>query len=66
MMIGGRFPVLCDFDPCQVPLWVWQEVKGEAMAVNEADHTSVIVRTEERQQRCEVGVVVRRWCSHRK
>ena len=37
------------------------------MAVNEADHTSVIVivRTvglEERQQRCEVCVVVRRWC----
>ena len=35
------------------------------MAVNEADYTSVIVRTvgpEERQRRCEVGVVVRRWC----
>ena len=35
------------------------------MAVNEADHTSVIVQTvrpEKRQQRCEVGVVVRR-CS---
>ena len=33
--------------------------------VNEADYTSVIVRTvgpEERQQRCEVGVVVRRCC----
>ena len=37
------------------------------MAVNGADYTSVIVRTvgpEERQQRCEVGVVVRRcFCS---
>ena len=35
------------------------------MAVNEADYTSVIVWTlgpEERQQRCEVGVVVRRCC----
>ena len=33
--------------------------------LNEADYTSVIVRTvgpEERQRRCEVGVVVRRWC----
>ena len=52
-------------DPCQVPWWAWQEVKGEAMAVNEADYTSVIVRTvgpEERQRRCEVGVVVSRWC----
>ena len=39
-------------DPCRVPWWAWQEVKGEAMAVNEADYTSVIVRTvgpEERQ-----------------
>ena len=39
------------------------------MAVNEADYTSVIVRTvgpEERQRRCEVGVVVRRcFCSAR-
>ena len=52
-------------DPCQVPWWAWQEVKGEAMAVNEADYTSVIVRSvepEERQRRCEVDVVVRRWC----
>ena len=35
------------------------------MAVNEADYTSVIVWTvgpEERQRRCEVGVVMRRWC----
>ena len=32
---------------------------------NEADYTSVImqtVRPEERQRRCEVGVVVWRWC----
>ena len=35
------------------------------MAVNEAHYTSVIAQTvgpEERQQRCEVGVVVRRRC----
>ena len=35
------------------------------MAVNQADHTSVIVRTvrpEERQRRREVCVVLRRWC----
>ena len=55
------------FDPCQLPWWAWQEFKGEAMAVNGADYTSVIVRTvgrEERQRRCEVGVVVRRcFCS---
>ena len=47
-------------DPCQMPWWAWQEVKGEAMAVNEADYTSVIVWTvgpEERQLRCEVGVL---------
>ena len=58
-------PVRCASDPCQVPWWAWQEVKGEAMAVNEADYTSVIVQTvgpEERRRRCEVGVVVRRWC----
>ena len=42
----------------------WQEVKDEAMAVNEADHSVIVwtVGPEERQQRCEVGVVVRRWC----
>ena len=35
------------------------------MVDNEADYTSVIVQTvgpEERQRRCEVGVVVRRCC----
>ena len=35
-----------------VPQRVWREVKGEAMAVDEADYTSVFVRTvgpEERQ-----------------
>ena len=34
-------------------------------AVNGGDYTSVIVRTvgpEERQRRCEVGVIVRRCC----
>ena len=39
-------------------------VAGDQSEVNEADYISVIVRTvvgpEERQQRCEVGVVVRR------
>ena len=55
------------FDLSQVLPWAWQEVKGEAMAVNEADYTGVIVWTvgqEGRQPRCEVGVVARRWsCS---
>ena len=41
-----------------------QEVKGEAMAVNQADYTTVFVQTmgpEEKQQR---HVVVRKWwCS---
>ena len=40
------------FDYCQVARWAWQEVKGEAVAVNEADYTIEIVRTvrpEERQ-----------------
>ena len=52
-------------DPSQVHWWAWQEVKGEAMTVNEADYTSMIVGTvglEEGQRRCEVGVVVRRCC----
>ena len=52
-------------DPCRVPWWAWQEVKGEAMAVNEVDYTSVIVWTvgpDERQRRCEVGVLVRGCC----
>ena len=30
-------------DPHQVLPGVWQEVKGEVMAVNEGDYTSVIV-----------------------
>ena len=39
--------------------------EGEAMAINESDYTSVIVWTvglEDRQRRCEVSVVVWRWC----
>ena len=51
-------------DPCRVPRWEWQEVKGEVMAVNEVDYTVVIMWTvepEERKGRCEVNVVVR-WC----
>ena len=42
-------------------------VKGEAMAVNEAEHTTGNVwkvRREERLLRCEVGVTVVRWCCH--
>ena len=44
-------------DPHQVLPGVWHEVKGEAMAVNEGDYTSVIVWTvgpEDRQRRCGV------------
>ena len=70
MSRDGRWacpPSCVTFDPSQVLPWAWQEVKGEAMAVNEADYTGVIVWTvgqEGRQPRCEVGVVSRRWsCS---
>ena len=65
---GDRWAFLLSgviFVPRQVPWWAWQEVKGEAMAVNEADYTSVIVRTVgpwERQLRCQVGEVEMRWC----
>ena len=31
------------FEPCQVLLWAWHGVKGEAMAVNEAEHTTGIL-----------------------
>ena len=31
------------FEPRQVLLWAWHEVEGEAMAVNEAEHTTGIV-----------------------
>ena len=55
VMIGGRVP-------CQVPRWAWQEVKGEAMAVNKVDYTGVTMGPGERQRRHEVGVVVRRCC----
>ena len=58
--------LLCvTFDPWQLLLGACQEVKGEAMAVNEAKHTSVLVWTvglEERRGRGEAVVVVRRWC----
>ena len=40
------------FDPTQVLQWAWYEVKGEAMAANEADYTGGIVLAvglEERQ-----------------
>ena len=32
-------------DPIQVLQWAWHEVKGKAMAANEADYTSGIVLT---------------------
>ena len=38
--------------------WVWKEVKGETMAVNQAVYTSVIVRRVRPEERCEVGVVL--------
>ena len=44
-MVGVRraCPVACDFEPCQVLLWAWHGVIGEAMAVNKAEHTTGIV-----------------------
>ena len=60
-------PSRVTFEPCQVLLWAWHGVKGEAMAVNEAEHTTGIVwkvRREERLRRCEVGVTVVGWCCH--
>ena len=69
-MIGGCVsppppPAEMTFEPHQVLQGVWQEVKGEATAVNEAEYTSVIVWTvgpEDRQQGCKVSVVIRMWC----
>ena len=46
------------FEPCQVHLWAWHGVKGEAMAVNEVAGTVWKVPREERLRRCEVGVTV--------
>ena len=43
------------FDPCQVPWWAWQGVKGETMTVNEAHYRSVIVQTLGSEEMCEVG-----------
>ena len=54
-------------DVYQVLQWAWHEVKGEAMAVNEAEHTTGIVWKvwrEVRLLRCEVGVTVVWWCCH--
>ena len=41
---------------------VTNAVKGEAIAVSEAAYYGVIVWTVGRQRRCEVGMVVKRWC----
>ena len=40
------------------------EVRGEAMAVTEENTSAIVWRVgpEERQQRCEVCMIVRRWC----
>ena len=54
------------FQPCLVLLWAWHGVKGEAMAVNEAEHTTGIVWREERLRRYKVGVTVVRPHPHRK
>ena len=60
----GVSPVSVTFEPCQVLLWAWDGVKGEAMAGNEAEHIVWKVRREERLPRCEVGVTVVRWCCY--
>ena len=39
----GVSPVSVTFEPCQVLLWTWHGVKGGAVAVNEAEHTTGIV-----------------------
>ena len=46
-------PIWCDL--CDMLLGAWQEVKGEAMSVNEADYSWYTT------ERPVVGVVVRRW-----
>ena len=46
MAIGGRVPdAVVTFEPRQEALGAWQEVKGEAMSVNEALYTGVIEGT---------------------
>ena len=55
------------FEPDQVLLWAWHGVKGEAMAINEAERTTGIVwkvRREERLRRWVVGATVVRWSCH--
>ena len=45
--IGGRVPdaVVVTFEPCQEASGAWQEVKGEAMSVNEALYAGAIEGT---------------------
>ena len=44
--IGGRVPeAVVTFEPREKALGAWQEVKGEAMSVNEALYAGVIERT---------------------
>ena len=44
--IGGRVPdVVVTFEPGHVALGAWQEVKGEAMSVNEALYAGAIEGT---------------------
>ena len=58
-------PSAVTFDPRQVLPWAWQGVKGEAMAVNEAENATGFVRTVRQGdglRRREVGVTVGRLC----
>ena len=44
--IGGRVPeAVVTFEPREEALGAWQEVKGEAMSVNEALYAGAIERT---------------------
>ena len=44
--IGGHVPdAVVTFEPCEEALGAWQEVKGEAMSVNEALYAGVIEGT---------------------
>ena len=44
--IGGRVPeAVVTFEPREEALWAWQEVKGEAMSVNEALYAGAIEGT---------------------
>ena len=49
--IGGRVPdAVYPLNPAQVALGAWQEVKGEAMSVNEVLYAGVIEGTVRRDR----------------